>query len=144
MALAAFPWELAGTKRKGPAATVPPDAVVPFPVAQSLRNRQFLWARRCKLCGRVKVRLARGIGCTRKCGNALTYFDGTRDRKQRQHLARIGEQARTARARNAEKRIERRVRHLTPIEAYRLAYDRGYQAGHKAGRGGYERLPKAS
>jgi hypothetical protein len=145
MAAAVFPWERAGgPKRLGRAARVPDDAVVPFPVAQLLRNRQFLWARRCKGCGRVKVRLAQTRGCSRSCGNTLTYFDPARERAQRRHLAKIGAMARKARARKADQQIARKVRGLSSIEAYRLAYERGYQAGHKAGREGHGRLPVAS
>lgn len=142
MADAVFPWEKARPtgKRMGRAAVVPPGVLLPFPVAQEIRTRQYLWLRRCPACGRAKLYSARARTCSKSCGNTMGHFRAERALKLRRMLPKMQRLATKARVANQERRIAARIAGRTPEEVYRLAYSLGYTAGHAAGRLGFNRL----
>lgn len=141
MADAVFPWETnASGKRPGRTAIVPPGVLVPFPVAQDLRKRTYLWLRRCPACGRTRAYPARSRTCSKSCGNVLGHFRASRALKLRRMLPTMQRLAVRARLANAERRIAERIAGKTSTEIYKLAYALGYTSGHAAGRQGYNRL----
>lgn len=142
MADAVFPWEKTrpSGKRLGPDAVVPPNALVPYPLAQDRRSRDYLWLRRCPACGKARLYRARAKTCSRKCGNSIGFFRASKVRKLHRMLPKMHRLATQARIANMEARIAREVEGLTPLEAWKKAYDRGYAAGHAAGKRGYVRL----
>lgn len=142
MADAVFPWEKArpSGKRLGRAAVVPAGVLLPFPVAQDIRKRHYLWLRRCPACGRARLYTARSRTCSKSCGNTMGHFRAEKALKLRRMLPKMHRLATQARVANQERRIAVRIAGKTPEEIYRLAYDLGYTSGHAAGRQGFDRL----
>lgn len=139
MADAVFPWELdrASGKRPGRAVRVPSNALLPYPVAQRIGTRQYLWLRRCPTCQRARVYLAQKATCGNSCGVALSHW---RRPSQERRMREIHKLAMETRLRNQQTRLAREVEGLTPREAYTKGYERGYSSGHSARRKGTRRL----
>lgn len=139
MADAVFPWELdrATGKRPGRAVRVPVNAILPYPVAQRIGTRQYLWLRRCPTCGRARLYLAQKATCSNSCGVAFSHWRRPHQERRMRELHRLAMQSRL---RNQQARIADEVRGLTPDAIWRKAYDRGYAAGTSARRKGARRL----
>lgn len=136
---AVFPWEmdLPSGKRLGRAARVPANALVPYPVAQRIGTRQYLWLRRCPTCQRARLYLAQKATCGNSCGVALSHW---RRPSQERRMREMHKLAMETRLRNQRARVAREVEGLTSAEAYTKGYDRGYASGHSARRKGTRRL----
>ena len=142
MAEALFPWEkhLATGKRLGRAAVRPANAVLPFPLAQEIGTRQYLWLRVCPTCQKRKLYQARQGTCSRSCGQSLRAWRCPRDERKMRAIHKL---AVDARIRNREARLLAECEGLTAREAYRKGYERGYSSGHAAHRKGCRRLGAA-
>lgn len=121
-----FPW---GGKARRSDTVVPANALVPYPVAQTLR-RQYLWLRRCPQCQKARLYRADQRTCSQTCGKAFSHWRRPQQEKRLRAIQVLSAQAKV-RARDA--RIARECAGLTAVEAYALAYRRGYAAGHLAG-----------
>lgn len=139
MADAVFPWELDAPsgKRRGRPARVPANAVVPYPLAQRLDTRQYLWLRRCPTCGRARLYAAQKLTCGNSCGVAFSHW---RRPHQERRMRELHKRALVVRLQRQQERMAREVAGLTPAEAYTKGYERGYATGHSARRKGTTRL----
>lgn len=139
MADAIFPWELdqASGKRQGRPARVPANALLPYPLAQRIDTRQYLWLRRCPTCQRARLYLAQKATCGNSCGVALSHW---RRPSQERRMRELHKLAMATRLRNLEARRAREVEGLTSAEAYAKGYERGYATGNAARRKGTRRL----
>jgi hypothetical protein len=133
-----FPWETSATgKRQGRTVRVPPNAVVPYPLAQRIVGRQYLWLRVCPSCGRNKLFLATKATCGGSCGVALSHWRRPHQERRMRELHRL---AMAVRLQRQQERMAREVEGLTPAQAYAKGYERGYATGHSARRKGTTRL----
>lgn len=124
-----FPW---GGRARRADTVAPANALVPYPVAQTLR-RQYLWLRRCPQCQKARLYRADQRTCSQACGNAFGHW---RRPCQERRLRALQKLAAQAKVRHRQARIARECAGLTVLEAYTLAYRRGYAAGHLAGQTG--------
>jgi hypothetical protein len=135
-----FPWDRhtpRGCRIGRRPVAIPAGAVLPFPVAMTLRTRQYLWKRRCPQCRRVRVYLAQKTSCSMACGHAMSAWRRPHQDRKLRAIQKLAVRARLAKM---EARIADRVQGLTAVEAYRLGYDTGYATGHAGARKGCTRL----
>lgn len=114
-----FPWE----RRRAGRGVVPQNALVPYPVAQEIATRVYLWLRRCPVCQETRIMRARPATCSHACGQVRGHFKRPEGFYRRLSTAGVA-----ARAARREARIARMIHGLTAREAF----DKGYQAGLRA------------
>lgn len=125
----AFPW---GGRRRVDT-TAPANALVPYPLAQMIATRQYLWLRRCPTCQKAKLYTAQKATCGNSCGVSLSHWRRPAQERRMREIHKLAMQTRLA---QQQARIASQCAGLTPEQAYHLAYQRGYAAGHAAARKG--------
>lgn len=110
----------------------PADALLPYPVAQSLRDRsQFWWLRPCPVCRQPRVMKAFTKTCGRNCGAVLIGIN-----RSPAHVAAMQARGRASQVAAAIARDLAVIaaQALDPIAAYRLGKRRGERSGYEKGR----------
>lgn len=110
---------------------LPADAVVPYPVAQSLQDRtQFLYLRPCPVCREAKPMYAYRRTCSNACKGVLLAVTRSSD-----HIAKARAVANRNLAEAGELRDMQRIQAeaLSPVEAYRLGLRRSYRRAYLVG-----------
>lgn len=118
---------------------VPADALLPYPVAQSLADRTvFWWLRRCPVCQQTKPMLARRATCGHNCKGVLIAIK--RSPEHTAHMQRVSHAATRERTELADLAQllgdvaeEDTTTRVLVVRAYRAGRKRGYRLGETGG-----------
>lgn len=110
---------------------VPPDALVPYPVACSLGDRtQYLYLRTCAVCRQPRPMLSYRRACSNNCKGVLISMQ----RSGQMSVARAAEAHERTVQMTEARDVTRILRDkLDPIAAYRLGKRSGYRLGETKG-----------
>jgi predicted nucleic acid-binding Zn ribbon protein len=110
---------------------VPADALLPYPVAQDIKDRSVFWyLRRCPVCQQAKPMRSFRRSCSNNCKGVLISITRSPENTAKMAAVAHANTSKRAELRDCERIVSEG---LDPIAAYRLGRRRGYRLGETRG-----------